>query len=134
MNVSTFRGAVTFGGAVAPAASNLGVERVEPVRETGGHGRRRGTVPAGERPEPFEPGVELRQRCAFQPVDPPLRTDLARDEAGLAQHAQVPADGRTGDGEARGDLPRPRLTGREHLDDLPAHRVGEGGKDEHSSI
>ena len=69
-----------------------------------------------------------------QPIDAALRADLTRDEAGLAQHTQVPADGRPGDREALGDLPRPRLARRQELDDLPAHRIGEGGEDEHRHI
>jgi predicted dehydrogenase len=72
------------------SASNFGVQSVQTL------------LP--QCPVRIEPGVQFRERLGPQPVNPPLSLVLDLDQAGLSQHAQVPRDPGTGNGQQRRKL------------------------------
>ena len=80
----------------------------------------------------FELAVSAGASIAARAVRDEMETtalvsdQLVDDQPRLAQHPQVPADGRAGDREPRRDRASRHRRGPQHLQDLSTHAIADG--------
>lgn len=106
---------------VSAGAAHFGVERIEVMCRDGGSS-------SGER---FEQSPNVGEWCGVERVVPLASAGSGVDEAGMAEHPQVPTDGGTRNGVIGSEIDDSSWSVSKAHEQLPPNRVSESVKNIH---